>query len=102
MKSNKQDEEDEFQKYLKQAPFFTNNLSEFNLLQWWKTHEASLPNMSLMAKDFLSVQSSSASSERMFSVCGNLLTKQRNRLSAKKLRISVCLKSWIECFSISK
>ena len=52
-----------------------------NPLEWWKVNKAQFPNLSKIAKKLLSVPATSASSERIFSASGNLLTKKRNKLS---------------------
>lgn len=52
--------------------------------------------MSLIAKDFLIIQSTSVPSEQAFSVANNTITQTRNRLDPETAREILCLKSWIE------
>ena len=90
---------DEFSKYIMQTSFLmaSESDSELDLLDWWSKSGTQFHNLSLMARDFLSVQASSAESERMFSLCGKI-TKTRFNISAEKLKKTVCLKSWINFF----
>jgi hAT family C-terminal dimerisation region len=65
-------------------------------LIWWKAHQKEYPILSLIARDYLIIQSTSVSSEQAFSVAGNTITQTRNRLDPETARASLCLKSWIE------
>lgn len=42
----------------------------------------------------LSIPATSAASERVFSAGGNIITKNRNRLSGETVRYLLCLRSW--------
>ncbi|KAG7346264.1 hAT family C-terminal dimerization domain containing protein [Nitzschia inconspicua] len=50
-------------------------------LKWWEEKAAYLPIMSGLAKAYLSIQATSAPSERVFSVASRLIEKRRNRLN---------------------
>jgi len=65
-------------------------------LLWWRAHSAEFPILSLMARDYLAIQSTSVACEQAFSVAGNTITKTRNRLHSETARASLCTKSWIE------
>ena len=49
-------------------------------LKWWKQNENELPLLAGVAKSYLAVQVTSASSERMFSLGGRLGTDFRHNL----------------------
>jgi len=57
-----------------------------NPLHWWKMNEARFPGVARLAKKYLSVQATSAPSERVFSNVGNILTKKRSRLVDRQLK----------------
>ena len=51
-----------------------------NPLEWWKKNEMKFPALAALAKKYLSVQATSASSERIFSRARRIVTTDRNRL----------------------
>ena len=57
------------------------SMAQFNPLSWWKAHGYCVPNLALLAKRILCVPATSTPSERVFTVAGNLITKQRAMLS---------------------
>jgi hypothetical protein len=67
-----------------------------DVLTWWKAHQGVYPNLSRMARDYLAIPGTSASSERLFSACKNLITKNRNSLQEDTIQAHECLKSWIK------
>jgi hypothetical protein len=60
-------------------PFIQSKLS--SPLDFWKNYEKLLPELAVLAKKFLSVQASSASCERMFSIAGHIFQCKRRRMS---------------------
>ena len=67
---------DEFTRYLLE-PQINHNLDPNN---WWLEYEKQYPRVALLAKQILSIPASSASSERVFSTAGNIITSKRSRL----------------------
>lgn len=63
-----------------------------NPLLYWKTHQFDFPILAAMAKDYLTVQASSVSSERAFSSGADLVTANRSSLSGKTIEMSQFLK----------
>ena len=51
-----------------------------NPLSWWKDNHRLFPNLAAIAKQYLAVQASSASSERMFSKANILIDWKRSRM----------------------
>jgi len=64
-------------------------------LLWWHAQQSVYPILSLMARDYLSVQATSVASEQAVSVAGQTITSQCNRLDPDTVRASLCLRSWI-------
>lgn len=54
--------------------------NEVDPLKWWQTHQEMFPNLSILAKKYLSVNASSVNSERLFSIAGHIVTKRRSSL----------------------
>jgi hypothetical protein len=47
-----------------------------------------------MARDYHAIPATSAPSERVFSMAGNLVSKKRTRISSENVRYVLCLRSW--------
>jgi hypothetical protein len=64
-------------------------------LRWWKHHAFSMPYLSKVARCYLAIPATSASSERVFSIGGLTVTDKRSRLNADVVSDFVVLKgSW--------
>ena len=81
-----------FEKEFLRYDSFTLADSKVDVLQWWKSHEKTLPLLSKVARAVLSIPCSSAKSERTFSCAGNFLNPKRNKLCSSKLEELVILK----------
>ena len=55
---------------------------ETNALEYWLPKESQYPSISKLAQDLVSAPSSQAHVERVFSVCGDLSARKRNRACA--------------------
>ena len=66
-----------------------------DVLLWWKEHEAMFPLLSKAARAFLTIPASSATSERLWSVAGNIVTAKRYSLdTATTERLTFCQSNW--------
>ena len=65
-----------------------------DILLWWKANSKKYPNLSRMARDYLAIPGTSASSERLFSSGKLMISDTRNSLSASTIQACQCLKSW--------
>ena len=65
---------------------------KFNILSWWKQHEAVLPLLASLAKNILCIPASSDQSERVFSTGGNIVTAKRKRLVPKNVESLIVIK----------
>jgi hypothetical protein len=83
------DTETELTKYLKQ-PLMDRKT---NIYQYWKAKQFEFPIISKIARDHLAMPATSAPSECVFSVGGDIVTKKRNRLAGESVRMIVCLKN---------
>ena len=62
---------DEIDSYLN-----TSNDINTDPLLWWKEHQNEYPILSLIAKDYLSIQATSVAAEQAFSVAGNTIENE--------------------------
>ena len=63
-----------------------------NILKYWQAKQYQYPVLSRIARDYLAIPASSAASERIFSVGGDIVTKKRNRLLPSTLQYLLCLR----------
>ncbi|CAM9526079.1 unnamed protein product, partial [Phaeothamnion confervicola] len=61
------------------------------ILVWWRDRGVEFPKLALLARRVLCIPATSASSERLFSVAGQVVTKKRNRLSEQSVETLVFL-----------
>ncbi|CAN0286628.1 unnamed protein product [Scytosiphon promiscuus] len=80
----------ELQRYL-QADIFTGTESSQDVLDWWYDMRLVYPILYKVACVYLAVPASSATSERVFSAAGNIVTKKRNRLCPESVNNLVFL-----------
>ena len=65
-------------------------------LEWWKIYSSEYPILAQMAKDYLTIMSTSVPCEQLFSIARKQITQTRNRLNSDTIRAYLCLKSWLE------
>jgi len=63
-------------------------------IYWWKVNSKTYPNPARMARDYLAIPGTSASSERLFSSGKLTISETRNSLSGTTIQACQCLKSW--------
>ena len=90
--------DDELETYENLKIKLNEDLFKFDILNWWKLNEYNYPILSKIAKDFLSMQSTSVSSEQLFSSSKLVITDRRNKLNEETIQYLMCLKSWNELF----
>ena len=71
----------------------------FDVVQWWKDNSVKYPRLSKLAMRILSIPASSAASERVFSLAGNIITEKCNRLTNKTVDNIVFLNSFYKTMS---
>ena len=64
---------------------------KFKLLDWWKKNEKVFPLLSKVARAVHAIVATSASSERMFSKGGNVVSAKRSNISPSNVDRFVCL-----------
>ena len=76
---------DELDNYLQSLP--DENVEP---LIWWKAHQKEYPILSMVARDYLSIQATSVACEQAFSTAGHTISKTRNRLHSETARACLC------------
>jgi hAT family C-terminal dimerisation region len=82
--------ESEYIKWMKQQPM----KRDTNIFKYWASKEYEFPIIARIARDHLAIPATSAASECVFSVGGDIITKKRNRLGASNTRRLLCLLDW--------
>ncbi|KAL0808545.1 hypothetical protein ABMA28_012990 [Loxostege sticticalis] len=67
-----------------------------NPLEWWRTFQASFPNLAILARRRLNFLATSVPCERLFSKAGNILNDRRTRLGVRKVQQIIFLNSNFE------
>jgi hypothetical protein len=87
---SRHDIEPEWKRWMKEPTVGRN----VDILKYWQSKQYQYPLIASIAKDHLAIPATSAESERVFSVGGDIITKKRNRLSPSTLRYLLCLRNW--------
>jgi hAT family C-terminal dimerisation region len=82
--------ESEYVKWMKQQPM----KQDTDIFKYWASKEYEFPIIARIARDYLAIPATSAASECVFSVGGDIITKKRNRLGTSNTRRLLCLRDW--------
>jgi hypothetical protein len=88
----------EFEDYLKMAKPRKNSC----ILEWWKVNSTRLPSLSKLARSYLATPASSSSSERMFSIAGNIINCRRTNLAPETVDKLIFVRDNIQKVKITK
>ena len=69
-------------------------VQNFDIMKWWKSHESTFPILSKIACDILTPLVSTVASESSFSIAANIIGNMRTTFIAKMLETLTCLKDW--------
>jgi hypothetical protein len=79
--------------------FVSSPITRETPLMYWKKNSDSQLQLARMARDYLSIPATSASSEQCFSKAWCLLPYTRNRLSPQRIKEQMLLNSWFDYIS---
>ena len=88
----------EMNRYLNQQDLPPANV---DVLQWWRNHHREYPLLAKCARKYLCIQASSASSERVFSTGGAIVTYKRTKLDVENVHMLVYCKENLARVKIS-
>jgi hAT family C-terminal dimerisation region len=65
-----------------------------NVLKYWASKEYEYLIIARIARDHLAIPATLATSESVFSIGGDIITKKRNKLGVDNTRRLLCLRDW--------
>ena len=72
----------------------SNEVKNFDIMKWWKSHKFTFPILSKMTRDLLTPSVYTVASVSSFSIAANIIGDWRTNLIAKRLEALTCLKDW--------
>ncbi|KAH1204005.1 Zinc finger BED domain-containing protein RICESLEEPER 2 [Glycine max] len=83
--------------YLEELVLFNqSNISNFDILGYWKNIGVKYPTLKRIAKDFLAIPISTDTSESAFSIGGQFLTPHRSKLNEDTVEALMCFQDWLD------
>ena len=68
---------------------------DLDVMEYWKSHSHCFPELSLMARDILSIPITTVASESTFSIGGRILDKFRSSLLPQTAEALLCARDWL-------
>ena len=81
--------------YLEEARFDRKLHEDLNVMGYWKSHSNRFLELSLMARDILSIPITTVASESAFSIGGHILDKFRSSLLPQTAKALLCARDWL-------
>ena len=77
-----------------QEPCLPTDIPYNTMKKWLISKQYEFPIISEIIRDFIAIPATSAPTERVFSMAGNLISKKRARIASENVRYVLCLRSW--------
>ena len=84
--------------YLEEPRLDKKKNSKLEVLSWWKEHYNRFLELSLIARNLISIPITTIASESSFSIRKKILTPYRSRLLPENVEAMLCTKSWLYGF----
>ncbi|KAM3382957.1 zinc finger BED domain-containing protein DAYSLEEPER [Capsicum galapagoense] len=87
--------------YLEEQKLDYESFQEMDVIKYWKDNEKKYPNLSVMARDVLSIPITLVASESAFSIVGRVVTKYRSCIHHENVQTLVTTRNWLHGFTQS-
>ncbi|XP_057452435.1 uncharacterized protein LOC130744261 [Lotus japonicus] len=94
-KAKANSDKSDLERYLDDEIVDSDDNSDFNILDWWKSNSSKYRILSIIARDVLAIPVSTVASESCFSTSGRVLDVFRSSLSPKMTEALICAQNWI-------
>ena len=71
-----------------------NEVKNFDIVNWWKSHESTFPVLSKMVHDLLAPPMSTVASKFVFSIVANIIGDKKTTLAIEMVEDLTCMKDW--------
>ncbi|XP_019241756.1 PREDICTED: zinc finger BED domain-containing protein RICESLEEPER 2-like [Nicotiana attenuata] len=85
--------------YLEEPKLDFEKFREMDVIMYWKNHSGKYPDLSVMARDVLSIPITTVASESAFSIGGRVLTKYRSCIHHENVQTLVATRNWLHGFT---
>ncbi|CAL5194252.1 unnamed protein product [Lathyrus oleraceus] len=96
--TSKRNGQSQLDMYLEEAVLDLDYTEHLDVLQWWKNTRHKFPELSVMARDLLSIPITIVASESSFSIGSRVLNKYRKRLLSENVEALFCSRNWLHAF----
>ncbi|KAH0707206.1 hypothetical protein KY289_012282 [Solanum tuberosum] len=93
------DGKSELDLYLEEPKLDYEKFQDMDVFMYWKDYSKRYPELSIMARDVLSIPITTVSSESSFSIGGRVLTKYRSCIHHENVQTLIATRNWLHGFS---
>ncbi|XP_057454143.1 zinc finger BED domain-containing protein RICESLEEPER 2-like [Lotus japonicus] len=94
-KAKASSDKSDLERYLDDEIVDSDDNSDFNILDWWKSNSSKYRILSIIARDVLAIPVSTVASESCFGTSRRVLDVFRSSLSPKMTEALICAQNWL-------